>query len=60
MSDASKLVSESTFETDVLKAGTPVLVDVWAEWCRRAGVPAREDWFAAVEDYEKKVQRKRK
>ena len=34
--------------------------DVWAEWCRRAGVPAREDWFAAVEDYERKVQRKRK
>ena len=26
-------VSDDSFERDVLKAGTPVLVDFWAEWC---------------------------
>lgn len=26
-------VSDSSFEDDVLKAGTPVLVDFWAPWC---------------------------
>lgn len=25
--------NDSNFETDVLKAGKPVLVDFWAEWC---------------------------
>ncbi|HTN50727.1 MAG TPA: thioredoxin TrxA [Burkholderiaceae bacterium] len=28
-----KQVSDSSFEQDVLKSGTPVLVDYWAEWC---------------------------
>jgi len=25
--------TDSNFDTTVLKAGTPVLVDFWAEWC---------------------------
>lgn len=26
-------VTEATFDNDVLKSNTPVLVDFWAEWC---------------------------
>jgi thioredoxin 1 len=26
-------VTDASFETDVLKASQPVLVDFWAEWC---------------------------
>jgi thioredoxin 1 len=32
MSDA-KNVTDASFQTDVLDASTPVLVDFWAEWC---------------------------
>ena len=32
-SELIKHISDSTFESDVLKAGKPVLVDYWAEWC---------------------------
>lgn len=28
-----KHISDASFEQDVLKADTPVLVDFWAEWC---------------------------
>ncbi len=26
-------VSDSTFDAEVIKSGTPVLVDFWAPWC---------------------------
>jgi thioredoxin 1 len=32
-SELIKHISDSTFESDVLQAGKPVLVDYWAEWC---------------------------
>ena len=32
-SDLIKHISDSSFEADVLKSDTPVLVDYWAEWC---------------------------
>jgi thioredoxin 1 len=32
-SDLIKHITDSSFESDVLKAGKPVLVDYWAEWC---------------------------
>ncbi|SDU47607.1 thioredoxin [Stappia sp. ES.058] len=30
---ATAVVTDESFETDVLKASGPVVVDFWAEWC---------------------------
>ncbi|GLR26893.1 MULTISPECIES: thioredoxin TrxA [Limnobacter] len=32
-SDLIKHVSDASFESDVVKSDSPVLVDYWAEWC---------------------------
>src|SRR3954471_4170915 len=33
MSEHISHVTDASFESDVLKSTTPVLVDYWAEWC---------------------------
>lgn len=45
MSDHITPITDTTFEEEVLKSDTPVLVDYWAEWCGpcKAITPVLED-----------------
>ena len=54
-SEAIKHISDASFETDVLKSGTPVLVDYWAEWCGpcKAIAPILEE---VAKDYGQRLQ----
>jgi thioredoxin 1 len=52
MADAIPDVTDGNFESEVLKAHLPVLVDFWATWCVpcKAIAPALEQIAAAMPD----------
>jgi thioredoxin 1 len=49
---STKPVTDGSFDSDVLKASGPVLVDFWAEWCGPCKMiaPALEDLAARMGD----------
>ena len=54
MSEYIKVVTDASFDKDVINAGKPVIVDFWAEWCGpcRALTPIFEE---AAEIHNKEV-----
>jgi thioredoxin 1 len=51
-SDLIKHITDASFESDVLKADKPVLVDYWAEWCGPCKMiaPILDEVSAAYQD----------